>query len=276
LPPAYGRLSSHQTGYVKLLLTADLHFHRPWYEWLLDHGPHYDMVAIAGDLMEQHYPGGMVPQLYYLHDWIQAMVKRKAVLAICSGNHDLPSTAPLVVPRVGLPKEKMRLLEDYAKQDHWLQALRRDRQVTVDQDHRIVRSAHGEAMMVSCVAYRADGRFLVREQFPPPWLLLHHEPPAATKLAAPKAGNAGLSAFIRVTPPRYILSGHVHFTEGAENAFYERVGGAHCFNCRQHSTTGPRPDVPNVVILDTVSSQATWRRITETGEVVDVSMDLEN
>jgi calcineurin-like phosphoesterase family protein len=260
---------------VKLLLTSDLHFHRPWYEWLLEHGPRYDLVAIAGDLMEMHYPGGVVPQLIYLHGWVQAMLKRGAVLAICSGNHDLPSSAPMIVPNLGIAKENLSFLEEFAKHEHWLQALRRNHQITVDQDHRIVRTNAGEMLMVSCAPYRADGQFLFREHFPPPWLLLHHEPPRGTKLATPNTGNEALAEFVRKTPPKYVLSGHAHYAAEGVNAFHERINEAHCFNCRQHPTTGIRPPVPNLIVLDTGFGTATWRFCNEDGTFHESTVELD-
>lgn len=260
---------------MKLLLTSDFHFHRPWYDWLLDHGPQYDLVAIAGDLMEMHYPGGVVPQLIYLHSWVRAMLKRGAVLAVCSGNHDLPSTAPMIVPHLGIDKESVSLLEEFAKHENWLQALRRKHQITVDQDHRIIRTNSGESLMVSCAPYRADGQFLFREHFPPPWLLLHHEPPGGTTLAGPNTGNQALAEFVRKTPPKYVLSGHAHFNEMGSNAFHERISKAHCFNCRQYPTAGIRPPAPNVIILDTSAGTATWRFYAQDGTPQQTVVELD-
>ncbi len=259
---------------VRLLLTADLHFHRPWFDWLLDRAPNYDLVAVAGDLMDMNYPGGVVSQLLYLYDWAQAMTKRHAVLALCSGNHDLPSGAPLVVPHGAIPKEKLPILEGFARHPHWLQALRRDHQVTVDEGHRILRTHAGETLMVSCAPYRADGQVLFRDGFPPPWLLLHHEPPARTALAEPTGGSIALAEFIQKVPPRYVMSGHVHLMEGEPNRFHELVGETHCFNCRQHPTSGIRPPAPNFITLDTTDATATWHHCHEDGAESQVVVGL--
>jgi Icc-related predicted phosphoesterase len=37
---------------MKLLLTADLHFRIDWFRWLLGQAPNYDLVCIAGDLLD--------------------------------------------------------------------------------------------------------------------------------------------------------------------------------------------------------------------------------
>jgi Icc-related predicted phosphoesterase len=37
---------------MKLLLTADLHFRVDWFRWLLEQAPNYDLICIAGDLLD--------------------------------------------------------------------------------------------------------------------------------------------------------------------------------------------------------------------------------
>src|ERR1700676_1727463 len=37
---------------MKLLLTADLHFRLHWFRWLIEQAPSYDLVCIAGDLLD--------------------------------------------------------------------------------------------------------------------------------------------------------------------------------------------------------------------------------
>ena len=37
---------------MKLLFTADLHFRIHWFRWLIEQAPSYDLVCIAGDLLD--------------------------------------------------------------------------------------------------------------------------------------------------------------------------------------------------------------------------------
>jgi predicted phosphodiesterase len=37
---------------MRLLLTADLHFHIHWFHWLIQQAPDFDLVCIAGDLLD--------------------------------------------------------------------------------------------------------------------------------------------------------------------------------------------------------------------------------
>jgi uncharacterized protein len=37
---------------MKILLTADPHFRTDWFRWLMTQAPSYDLVCIAGDLLD--------------------------------------------------------------------------------------------------------------------------------------------------------------------------------------------------------------------------------
>jgi Icc-related predicted phosphoesterase len=37
---------------MKLLLTADFHFRTDWFRWLMEQAPSYDLVCVAGDLLD--------------------------------------------------------------------------------------------------------------------------------------------------------------------------------------------------------------------------------
>src|ERR1700675_471507 len=40
------------TETMKLLIAADLHFRLHWFRWLIDQAPVFDLVCIAGDLLD--------------------------------------------------------------------------------------------------------------------------------------------------------------------------------------------------------------------------------
>jgi hypothetical protein len=245
---------------VKLLLTADLHFHIPWFEWLREVATEYDLVAIGGDLLDLDSQQGMAPQLIYLYEWIQHFLKRPACLAICTGNHDWPSGAPLVYPGVPLASNKLAILRQFASAQPWPQALKLNHQVAVDGDEKLFRFRSGENLAVTCCSYRADGYVEQVRTHAAPWLLLHHEPPANSLIATPKTGSPEFAQTIHRSKPTWSLSGHVHFTLGDDNHFFERIGSTICFNCRQNPPGGLLPSQPNVITLDTKRREATWRR----------------
>ena len=76
---------------MRILAVADLHYNLPQFDWLVSVANRYDLLIIAGDLLD----GGsfvtasaqMVVVLKYLE-----RLRAIAPLVICSGNHDLNNT----------------------------------------------------------------------------------------------------------------------------------------------------------------------------------------
>jgi Icc-related predicted phosphoesterase len=243
---------------VKLLLTADLHYRKPWFEWLLRVADRYDLVCIAGDLLDMYHPEGVVPQLIYIYEWMQMLTKRQIPVGLCSGNHDLPGNHPILLPGISLRKDKLATLGEYAKHDRWLRALKMNHLVAVDGDSKIIRSSSGESVSVVCVPYSAGGCMLPVHAAANPCLVLHHEPPAQTTLTDPKTGNREFALAIARQQPAWTLSGHVHFTEGSVNIFSYQIGQTWCFNCRQLPPKKDLPAEPNYIELDTKNREASW------------------
>jgi predicted MPP superfamily phosphohydrolase len=62
-------------------------FRNKWFDWLLAQAPSFDLIAIAGDLLDMF---SSVPRLQQSRDvsrWLQELSKITRV-AVCSGNHD--------------------------------------------------------------------------------------------------------------------------------------------------------------------------------------------
>jgi hypothetical protein len=243
---------------VKLLLTADLHYRKPWFDWLLRVAEQYDLVCIAGDLLDMYHPEGVVPQLIYIYEWMQMLTKLQIPVALCSGNHDLPGNHPILLPGTSIRKDKLAILGEYAKHNRWLRALKMNHSVAVDDDSKIIRGKARESIAVVCVPYSADGCMFPVQAAADPCLILHHEPPADASVAAPKNGNREFALLIARQQPAWTLSGHVHFTEGSKNNFSCRIGQTWCFSCRQVPPKELPPPAPNYIVLDTTNREATW------------------
>jgi hypothetical protein len=243
---------------VKLLLTADFHYHKPWFEWLLRVANRYDLICIAGDLLDIYHPDGLVPQLIYVYEWMQMLTKLQIPVALCSGNHDLPGNQPILIPGVSIRKDKLPILGEFAKHRHWLHALKMSHLVAVDDDSKIVRARSAEAINVVCLPYAADGHVRPLSPDALPRIILHHEPPAQTLVSEPKTGSREFALVIARQQPTWTLSGHVHYTEGIENHFAQRIGRSWCFNCRQIPPAANLPPQPNFIVLDTKNREASW------------------
>ena len=243
---------------MQLLLTADFHYRKPWFEWLLRVAEQYDLICIAGDLLDMYHPEGVVPQLIFIYEWMQMLTKLQIPIALCSGNHDLPGNHPILLPGTSIRKDKLAILGEYAKHKRWLRALKMNHFVAVDGDSKIIRSKSEESISVVCVPYAADGCILHVQAAADPCLVVHHEPPAETSLADPKTGNREFALVILRQQPSWTLSGHVHFTEETADNFAYRIGKTWCFNCRQVPPKKVLPPAPNYIVLDTKVREASW------------------
>jgi Icc-related predicted phosphoesterase len=72
---------------MKLLLTADLHFRRDWFRWLIEQAPNYDLVGVAGDLLDMLDVESTVGQAREMTRLIKELADVVPV-ALGSGNHD--------------------------------------------------------------------------------------------------------------------------------------------------------------------------------------------
>ena len=72
---------------MKLLLTADLHYRIHWFRWLIEQAPSYDLVCIAGDLLDMFKSETRMEQAREIGRLIRELADIVPV-AVCSGNHD--------------------------------------------------------------------------------------------------------------------------------------------------------------------------------------------
>jgi DNA repair exonuclease SbcCD nuclease subunit len=71
---------------MKILITADLHYRGQWFR-LLSRAAEWDLVCIAGDLLDMFNAEPRIVQARTISRWIRELAKVTRV-AICSGNHD--------------------------------------------------------------------------------------------------------------------------------------------------------------------------------------------
>ena len=71
----------------ELLITADLHYREHWFRWLIEQGPDYDLVCIAGDLLDMFRAEPRTEQAIEVSRLLRELATLTRV-AVCSGNHD--------------------------------------------------------------------------------------------------------------------------------------------------------------------------------------------
>jgi hypothetical protein len=72
---------------MKLILTADLHFRLHWFRWLIEEASNFDLVCIAGDLLDIFKFETRTEQSREIAKLIRELADR-VMVAVCSGNHD--------------------------------------------------------------------------------------------------------------------------------------------------------------------------------------------
>ena len=181
---------------MKLLLTADLHFRLHWFRWLIEQAPDFDLVCIAGDLLDMFKSETRLEQAREVARLIREPADIVPV-AVCSGNHD--NAGRLVS-------------HDRASAYGWFIDLGTHRNIITDGSTRKL-----ENLIVTTVPYHCsrqeksiwlDRGFTIRKQTGMPWIVLHHVP-AKTGLGV--SGEESEAAEVLATyKPDYFVSGHDH------------------------------------------------------------------
>ena len=72
---------------MTILATADLHYQRPWFDWLIREASRFEAVLIAGDFLDIFSTEPRTAQAREARSWLRRLSEITKV-AICSGNHD--------------------------------------------------------------------------------------------------------------------------------------------------------------------------------------------
>jgi Icc-related predicted phosphoesterase len=221
---------------MRILHTSDFHGNLRWFHWLVKTAPGFDLVCLAGDLIDQHADGKSVAEQLAP---IAASIRDFPVpIAICSGNHDQVGNNPYNLK--------------------WLERLRRPG-VFVDGDVFLV-----QGWRVRCLGWA--------EPLPhagPDEIWVTHAPPAGSAVALPRratrcAGDAELGHLWRSESGcRFTLCGHVH-----EPTSWHDVR-------RQHAAFNPGycsiAPFPNHIVIDLTKRFAERRRFLCVPETVALS-----
>jgi predicted phosphodiesterase len=248
---------------VRILITADLHSRRDWFDWLLRQQA--DLAVVAGDLLDGFRADGLLVQMLELRRWCAQFPGH---LAVCSGNHDhnnmpLRTKRPAALP--GIPEDEREEVLSLRLAGHWMDCLETDRIVT-DRRTKVV-TTPGGGLVVTAIPYDFDGGedhddlweegARLQHQLKTPWLVLHHEPPAEVKVGG-RMGNRQLYYKIQEYRPDFVFSGHLH-NQPYVGSFADRLDGTWIFNPgHPEQNQAVKSDMPNHIILDLATRTATW------------------
>lgn len=232
---------------MKWLLVGDLHYRLRQYDWIAEATPGFDVVVIAGDLLDIRSAVPLPAQAAAVSAQI-ARIGGRGVLLVASGNHDLDSR--------DAAGEKSTL---------WLQRARSPG-LHVDGDSLMVESS----LFTICPWWDGpNGRHQLEERLVGDaererrrWVWVYHAPPSGSPVSwdgRREYGDAVLAEWIQRFQPDVVLTGHVHqapFVDGG--AWADRIGDTWVFNAGHE----PGP-VPSHIVIDVDEAQATWFASTE-------------
>jgi len=227
---------------MRILAVSDLHFGLNQYDWVAAQADKYDLVIIAGDLLDLGGHLDLDSQITVVVKYLRS-ISAKTRLLVCSGNHD--------------GDEKTDAQEYVAR---WLQRVR-TAGLVVDG----ASSTLGDLRLSVCPwwdgpATRTTMQGFLRAEHaasPGPWLWVHHAPPDGVGVSwtgKEHAGDAFLAGIIQELAPDFVFSGHIHnspFRDGG--AWASRIGKTWTFN-PGHQLGAP----PAYIELDLAKRSARW------------------
>lgn len=227
---------------MRLLVVADLHYSLRQLDWLLREAASYDLVVVAGDLLDLAGAVDLDTQIVVVSKYL-GRLRAVRPLAICSGNHDVDAR-DAAGERVAA----------------WVQDLRDDG-IHVDGQHLLL----GDTLISICPWWdgphgqAAVARFLAAADRPPDgrWIWLHHVPPTDSPVSwtgRSHDGDAALEELIRRHAPDLVLSGHAHGSPfRAGGSWIDRVGRTWVFNPGRQLGA-----LPTFIAIDLARDTASW------------------
>jgi Icc-related predicted phosphoesterase len=241
---------------MRLLLVSDLHYGLRQYDWVAESAPDFDVVVIAGDMLDLRSVVPIPAQTVAIAAQL-ARIGARGTLAAASGNHDLDDRDDA--------GEKAAV---------WLQGSR-STQVHVDGDSLVV----GSTLLTICPWWdgptgrkELEDRLVTESQLDKEtWAWVYHAPPAGSRLSwdgRREYGDDVLSGWIERFEPDFVFAGHIHQSPFMpDGGWAERVGSTWVFNPGRQ----PGP-VPAHIVLDLEAGQATWSSI-EGRETIELDAD---
>lgn len=241
---------------MRILAVADLHYSLPQFDWLLKVAPRYDLVIIAGDLLDGASFVTTSAQMLVVLKYLERL-RELAPLMVCSGNHDLNHA--------------------YSTGERYARWVPYARSATAHADNETL-EVDGVTFTI-CPWWDGDiAKAAIGRQFAEAakvragrWIWVYHAPPAASPVAwsgQRHFGDVELAGWIARYKPDLVFGGHVHeapFVSGGSWA--SRLGGTWVFNPGKQIG-----DVPTHIVVDTKRNAAAWFSFEGAG-VLDFAAD---
>lgn len=213
---------------MKILLVADLHYALKQFDWLAATAPDFDLVVVAGDLLDISSAVDTAAQIVVVRTYLSDLARVSSRIVVCSGNHDLDIKGP----------HGERIAD-------WLRNLPGG--IVTDGDRALI-----DRTLVSVCPWwdGPETRSAVAEQLARDaagrkgrWIWIYHAPPSDSPVSwggKRHFGDTVLAEWIARYQPDMVLSGHVHqspFVSGGSWA--DQIDGTWVFNVGKQP--GPAP-----------------------------------
>jgi len=183
---------------MRLLVVSDIHYSLKQYDWLVRNAGGFDLVVIAGDLLDLASAVDLDTQASVVERYFRK-ISTRTPLVVCSGNHDL--------------------IEDYEgnRSAEWLEDVISPN-LTVDHNS----FANEQLRILSLPWWETDEQrdraeswlaSMEHDDDPRPVFWVHHAPPRGTSTSwngSRDHGDRTLNRWIETYQPAAVLSGHVH------------------------------------------------------------------
>lgn len=230
---------------MRILAVADLHYALRQFDWLGEQIPSYDLVVLAGDLIDMGSSVDLEVQEVVVQKYLRRYAQQRMLLT-SSGNHDIQDVSP-----------------DGERTARWMEdlngpAIKSDYE-SHEQDGVLfsicswwdgpVSRGRTEARLAEDAARRKDR-----------WIWLHHNPPARTPVAWTGRADGGdpvVVEWIEKYQPDIVFSGHIHNAPYyAEGGWHARMGKTWIFNPGKQLG-----GEPTRITVDLVSRRAEWSSV---------------
>ncbi len=230
---------------MNLLVVSDIHYSLPQYDWLVEASRDFDLVVIAGDLLELGSPVDPDTQASVVGQYFRRICGQ-VPMVVCSGNHDLIEDCDGV--------RSAEWLEDLG-----IPGLTVDHGCYEAEDFRILSFPWWESEEErDRIEHWLASHSLSREKDPRPVFWVHHAPPRGAKTSwngKRDLGDGTLVTWIETYAPDLVFSGHVHNAPyyEPEGSWIDRIGPTVVIN-------GGRQigEKPATVELEVADGTVTW------------------
>lgn len=182
---------------MKILHLADLHMNSNWLGWVTEEATRFDLVVLAGDMMDAFANRSMADQANAVSKWL---IRVDCPVVLCSGNHDYWVKSPHVKG------------DDPNAEAAWLKRLKgQGKIIGVDGDIISFRPKHSDEAPTKIVV---NGWLQTSELDDDVDIVVTHAPPAGCYCSVGSegydVGDPDLWPSLQHHPPKLVLSGHVH------------------------------------------------------------------